>query len=681
MMKEIRFLIPSIFIILFSITSLYSTTSRAFAENDLPEVHINPEPDWINQTLTQADYQPNVAKTNDDFSVRYILIEQQTNAIDKDIVNYHRIIMQPINEKGLEKVSEITFDFNPLFEELSVHKIEVKRDNKSYSKLIPDQIKVFKNESELKNRLYLNDARALIILNDIRVGDIIEYSFSRKGRNPVLGEKLFGQFYADWGVPVEAIRLRLLTDKKTQLQFRTQYPATKKVEQNTREYSWSFNNVNPVKNEDLYPSWFSPYSIIEYSEYQSWREVNQWALTLYPPQSVPAKLQQKISQWKKEYPTTEAQIAVALKFVQDEIRYFGIEVGENTHKPHTPEEVFERRYGDCKDKTTLLIAILAELGVTAHPALVSSYQGKILDQQLPSPLPFNHVIAHLKFNKRDYWLDSTVSHQRGGLNNIGFINYHHALIVAEGQKSLAKVNANDSPIPQVYLEETYHLSEDKEAVFLNVKTAYEGIKADNIRYQIATESIQSLSERYLNFYSRQFDKISLLENIQVIDDEKSNLLTTIEKYKILDFGRKQSGKLYSDYYATGIVEHLVTPTIIQREHPFAVSHGFQFRQKQIIELPDNDIVDYSKENITKDIDYFSFSKQIDKQENRITITYDYRPLIPTISAKETGDYLSSVKDLKEALSFYLVTKNNASSTVQSQQERLKNLARKLINKE
>src|SRR5207245_3226925 len=80
--------------------------------------------------------------------------------------------------------------------------------------------------------------------------------------------------------------------------------------------------------------------------------------------------------------SAEQRVLQALRFVQDEIRYMGVEIGVNSHMPYSPATVVKRRYGDCKDKTLLLITMLRALGISARPALVSTtYRSHVTDYQ------------------------------------------------------------------------------------------------------------------------------------------------------------------------------------------------------------------------------------------------------------------------------------------------------------
>ncbi|MFX8207373.1 transglutaminase domain-containing protein, partial [Acinetobacter baumannii] len=84
----------------------------------------------------------------------------------------------------------------------------------------------------------------------------------------------------------------------------------------------------------------------------------------------------------------EARLLAALRFVQREVRYLGIEMGANSHAPHPPETVLPRRYGDCKDKTLLTLTLLGRLGIPASPALVHTTERQAAAERLPTPWAF-----------------------------------------------------------------------------------------------------------------------------------------------------------------------------------------------------------------------------------------------------------------------------------------------------
>lgn len=93
-------------------------------------------------------------------------------------------------------------------------------------------------------------------------------------------------------------------------------------------------------------------------------------------------------------------------FVNKKIKYFSLAfVGLSDYDPHTPEDVLQRGFGDCKDKDTLLRAMLEAEGMKASSVLVNPLRQ--LDPEMPSPWPFTHVITLLHLGKTEIWVDST----------------------------------------------------------------------------------------------------------------------------------------------------------------------------------------------------------------------------------------------------------------------------------
>ncbi|HWM91478.1 MAG TPA: DUF3857 domain-containing protein [Thermoanaerobaculia bacterium] len=87
------------------------------------------------------------------------------------------------------------------------------------------------------------------------------------------------------------------------------------------------------------------------------------------------------------------KLEALLAFARKQVRYVAVEVGIGGYRPHTPQEVLQRRWGDCKDKAFLLIDLLREAGIEAWPVLVLSDEGNRVDRDFPNPFQFNHLIA------------------------------------------------------------------------------------------------------------------------------------------------------------------------------------------------------------------------------------------------------------------------------------------------
>jgi hypothetical protein len=87
------------------------------------------------------------------------------------------------------------------------------------------------------------------------------------------------------------------------------------------------------------------------------------------------------------------RLAALTAFARRQVRYVAVEVGIGGYRPHTPQQVIERLWGDCKDKALLLVDLLHEVGIEAYPALALLDSRARVDREFPSPYQFNHMIV------------------------------------------------------------------------------------------------------------------------------------------------------------------------------------------------------------------------------------------------------------------------------------------------
>ena len=199
------------------------------------------------------------------------------------------------------------------------------------------------------------------------------------------------------------------------------------------EYRVQLRDVKAVQDEPDSPPWQSGYRWLEYSEYTDWRDVVNWGTALYdlPAAATPA-FDAVYAQLAAQAKSPEDFVSLALRYTQDEIRYLGLEFGENSHRPNPPESVINRKFGDCKDKSLLLTALLRRHGITAAPAIVATSFRYGLADSLAGPGLFDHVITRVELKGRQYWLDGTRLYQTGRLDTLGRVDYGYALVL-DGQ--------------------------------------------------------------------------------------------------------------------------------------------------------------------------------------------------------------------------------------------------------
>ena len=145
---------------------------------------------------------------------------------------------------------------------------------------------------------------------------------------------------------------------------------------------------------------------VAWTTFHSWAEVGDWYRGLAAPRAEPNDaLKAKADELTKAAKTPDEQVEALYQFVATQVRYVGIDLGIGRYQPHAAADVLQNGYGDCKDKDTLLEALLRAKGFATAPALIGV--GIVPVPELPSPTVFNHVITTVELRDKRTWLDTT----------------------------------------------------------------------------------------------------------------------------------------------------------------------------------------------------------------------------------------------------------------------------------
>lgn len=623
-------------------------------ESDHYHFSIAAQPDWVEPTAV-----PEIRGETRGLPIRYLLSEWQTYlaAQDSETTQFTRIVYSPQTSSGIQNAAEISIDFHPDYEELVLHYVRLQRDGNSVERLRADQVRLIQNERDMDKHLYNGEVTAQFVLDDVRVGDVIDYAYSIKGRNPVFAGRYFNSYALGWQVPVDRVAIRINSAADRQLSskvYNIDLAGTEQLENGRRIYSWRLEGSKPLRGEDHIPDWYDPYPWLQISEYRSWRDVSDWADSLYAGRDqLSEPLRRMISSWQSEGHKTddEAAIEQALAFVQDKVRYFGVELGVNSHMPSQPGDTFDRRYGDCKDKAVLLTAILNAMGYQAHPALVSMTYNRAIADWLPSPGDFDHVIVQLQHDGRTYWIDATSTLQRGSLEQMGQPEFGRALVVGVASRKLSVIKIPQDYVPSIDIEELYIADDYTSPVKFVVTSRYSHDEAEARRRLFVNESVDNIQDNYLNYYARIYPGISVAAPLVYEDDQKNNLFTVIEQYQIPDYWERRDGRLYSSFYGDSISDLTRLPNVVNRKMPLALNYPLHVHHSSALQFPED--IDFGKEQLNEkiaDAD-IAFAVKSSYENRRLQIDYTYDALADAVMPEDMREHLSLRRQINDNLSY------------------------------
>ncbi|APV49287.1 hypothetical protein BWI17_06080 [Betaproteobacteria bacterium GR16-43] len=350
---------------------------------------------------------------------QYVLRDRQIRVDDTPQVYLHAI--RKIHDAaGLAEGSSIEIDFDPTYHQLTLHEIRIDRDGKALDRLDPRTVKLLRREKRLEQGSYDGVVTASIQVNDVRAGDVISYRYTLAGGNPVFGKR----FASVLAMPAERaptalLRYRLLHPAARDIRLRApEWSRVEEVAAPTPGWKERLVSATNVPTWDLpadSPPELTVAQLIQMSEYADWPAVSAWGRSLFPDVPPDAAVKALAESLRAKAPDDAGRALAALEFVQREIRYFSVAFGESTHRPALPARVLERRFGDCKDKSYLLLALFNAMGIPARPVLASQFARGAVQGMLPSPLAFDHVVVAAEVNGETLWLDPTRDRQSGPL--------------------------------------------------------------------------------------------------------------------------------------------------------------------------------------------------------------------------------------------------------------------------
>lgn len=619
---------------------------------------------------------PWVTINNYNYSESQLDVEAEDGYIDlvydkqvslKEQATYHKRALKVLTETGIQNSSQISVNFDPSYEKLIFHSIYIIRGNQRINQLNLSKIKVIQQETELDRFIYNDSRSAVLILEDVRKGDIIEYSYTLKGFNPVFKNKYADVLSFNYSVPLYHIYYKIISPTNKKLNIKENkidiQPAIQSSSLGT-SYEWRKDNVRALRLQSDVPSWYDPYSSVSISEYNNWKEVNDWAMDLFAPVShLAAPLQKKVDEIKK-FNTIEEQILSALKFVQDDIRYMGIEMGENSHRPNEPDKVFSQRFGDCKDKSYLLCTILGALGIEANPVLINTTYKKTIADWLPSHFAFDHVTVRVKFNNRFYYFDPTISYQRGEINDISFPDYQCGLVIEKNTLSLTKIELQDHG--RVSINEIFTIPDYKQdSGKLLVNTEYYGSFADNVRRDFNSSSLYEMQKSYRDYYANYYSKI-VADSIAYHDNEKSGLFTTVEYYTIPDIWKLEKGIKKVDFDPYVINGVMRKPNEADRTMPFEVIYPAKYEENIVINLPEEWDAEEFEDKIKCSV--FSLNTKFSYTSKKIKLHYEYETLKDHVLPSETASFIENIQKKENSMSSYYISWTDSINSENSQKK-------------
>ncbi|MGH9521636.1 MAG: DUF3857 domain-containing protein, partial [Terriglobales bacterium] len=245
----------------------------------------------------------------------------------------------------------------------------------------------------------------------LRPGDVVELDYRLNPRNNPYGD-YFGELETfGSSLPRRLQRYVVIAPASRPLHITAERldPAHETRTATEHTYAWDVRDLAPLPSEPRGPSTTEVAPYVSVSTLDSWAEVGRWYARLVAPQlTLDSALRNVLAGLIAGKTTDEEKIRAIHHFVLRNTHYIALEFGVFNYKPYPVSEVYARRFGDCKDKSSLMIALLRAAGIDADLALVRTRRLGDVAPDATSVSVFNHAVVYIP--KYDLWLDGTAEY-------------------------------------------------------------------------------------------------------------------------------------------------------------------------------------------------------------------------------------------------------------------------------
>ncbi len=356
------------------------------------------------------------ARPSGDTSQEAALIQQLATRVryENDGTGLHEttsaILMQ--SQAGVQRYGQLVFGYSSATEQLEVNYVRVRKPGGQVVETPAANAQDFAPEVLQSAPMYSDYRERHVTVVGLRPGDVLEYRTTTHITTPLAAGEFWYEYRFPRHIAVTQVRLEIDIPRTRELKLKS--PARKYSTSDSgdrRTYSWVVENIapdrkdkddaeeGPEESDDEGPD-------VQLTTFKDWSQVARWYAKLQGERVVvDDAIQKKAAELTRGAATPQEKARRLYDYVAKDIRYVSLSFGVGRFQPHVAPEVMQGSYGDCKDKHTLLSALLRVAGIQSYPVLIDS--SRKLDEDIPSPAQFDHVITIARIDKDWVWLDAT----------------------------------------------------------------------------------------------------------------------------------------------------------------------------------------------------------------------------------------------------------------------------------
>ncbi|MGE4305712.1 MAG: DUF3857 domain-containing protein [Novosphingobium sp.] len=377
--------------------------SAAYAADN--RIQTGPVPKWAAQS------EPMAVPADAGGAVFIRRHETQVHLDDKGQLHYSSYRIRILHPNALQ-LGNLSLTWNPAAGSPVLHVIKIHREGEVVDILKKASFEILRREDQLEEARLDGNLTAVLRVPDLRVGDEIEFGATLRASDPTLGRNDAGLLFLAPEPAPGRYHLRLSWEEGHEPAVKMAGEMMRVARKGAKTIDYRFDNPVVLTLPKDAPARYQWQRVVEYSSFSDWQAISRLFAPLFTTTSklsANSAVKREAARIAASHANPLERASAALKMVQKDVRYIYVGLNGGNLTPTSADETWRRRYGDCKAKTALLLGLLGELGIEAEAVLVNNSESDDgLDERLPSPRMFDHVLVRAHIDGKSYWLDGTL---------------------------------------------------------------------------------------------------------------------------------------------------------------------------------------------------------------------------------------------------------------------------------
>jgi len=472
--------------------------------------------------------------------------------------------------------------------------------------------------------MYDDSKIASFSMPGVEDGSIIDYSYTIKTKPLLKNDFSETWLFADGSFPVKISRFTITAPSNLKINSQIlNAPNLTPVVKNhgaTTTYIWAMTNLSDVDPEPMMPPERDIFPMVQVSSLPSWQDISHWYYNLAKDrETITPDLHQLVLQQTAGLTTDQDKAKALFYWVEENIRYVAVELGESAWQPHSAEDVYINRYGDCKDMATLLVTLLRDAGIKeAYPVLLQADSDTPIEPMLPSTEAFDHCICRATIDGQDYWFDCTA--EICGFGDIpGGDRGANVLVVKDDGSGEFDTIPRFSP-PQNSLSVVQHVTLNNDGSALCAATMVAHGDGDmELRSSFRQIKPNLIQDGVRNFVLRQSPNSTLIDYKLSDFNDRDNPFSMEYSYSAPDFAQQTANLLIFTPTPFGGMVSLTKPT---RTFPIYTDDTSSVLTMVAVQIPTGYTVDDLPDPMDEQLPFAEYKRTVMQTGQTINVSFD-----------------------------------------------------------